>query len=63
LAQDRVSVVISTASPAKFPEVVQEATGSEPVHPSLEVLKSKPLETHPLDATDVAVKAFLRATL
>lgn len=63
MAQDRVSVVMSTASPAKFPEVVQEATGSEPVHPSLEVLKSKPLETHPLDATDVAVKAFLRATL
>jgi threonine synthase len=43
--------------------VVQEATGSEPVHPSLEALKSKPLKTHPLEATDVAVKAFLRATL
>ncbi len=63
MAQDRVSVVMSTASPAKFPEVVQVATGSEPVHPSLEALKSKPLETHPLEATDLAVKAFLRATL
>jgi threonine synthase len=63
MAADRVSVVMSTASPAKFPEVVQEATGSEPVHPSLEALKSSPLQTHPLEATDAAVKAFLRATL
>jgi threonine synthase len=63
MAEDRVSVVMSTASPAKFPEVVQEATGTEPVHPSLETLKSLPLETHPLEATDAAVKAFLRATL
>lgn len=61
MAQDRVSVVLSTASPAKFPEVVQRATGSEPTHPTLEALKSKPLHTHPLEATAEAVKAFLRA--
>ena len=60
MAQDRVSVVLSTASPAKFPEVVQAATGSEPTHPSLEALKSKPLQTYPLEATAEAVKAFLR---
>lgn len=63
MAQDRVSVVLSTASPAKFPEVVQAATGTEPTHPTLEALKSKPLQTHPQEATDVAVKAFLRAHL
>jgi len=63
MAPDRVSVVLSTASPAKFPEVVQEATGTEPTHPSLEALKSKPLQTHPQDATDTAIKAFLRAHL
>ena len=61
MAQDRVSVVLSTASPAKFPEVVQRATGTEPTHPTLEALKSKPLHTHPLEATADAVKAFLRA--
>jgi len=61
MAQDRVSVVLSTASPAKFPEVVQRATGSEPTHPTLEALKSKPLHTHSLEATAEAVKAFLRA--
>ncbi len=63
MATDRVSVVLSTASPAKFPEVVAAATGSEPVHPSLEALKTKPLETHPLQATDTAVKEFIRHIL
>lgn len=61
MAPNRVSVVLSTASPAKFPEVVQRATGSEPTHPTLEALKSKPLHTYPLEATAAAVKSFLRA--
>ena len=63
MAKDCVSVVLSTASPAKFPEVVKQATGSEPLHPSLETLKEKPLETHPLEATAQAVKAFIREKL
>ena len=61
MAQDRVSVVLATASPAKFPEVVAEATGTEPTHPTLEALKSKSLQTHPLPATAEAVKAFISA--
>ena len=61
MAPDRVSVVLSTASPAKFPEVVQQATGAEPTHPTLEALKSRPLQTHPLKAEEEAVKAFIRA--
>lgn len=61
MAQDRVSVVLATASPAKFPEVVQRATGTEPTHPTLEALKSLPLVTHPLPATAEAVKAFIAA--
>ncbi len=59
MAQDRVSVVLATASPAKFPEVVQRATGSEPTHPSLEVLKSKTLQTWPLNAEVAEVKSFI----
>jgi len=39
MAQDRVSAALSTASPAKFPEVVQRATGNEPTHPTLEALE------------------------
>ena len=61
MAKDCVSVVLATASPAKFPEVVKRATGSEPTHSTLEALKSLPLVTHPLPATVEAVKAFITA--
>jgi threonine synthase len=61
LAPDVVSVILSTASPAKFPEVVTQATGHEPTHPTLDALKSLPLVTHPLPATDEAVKTFIAA--
>jgi threonine synthase len=60
MAQDRVSIVLSTASPAKFPDVVQQATGSEPTHPTLEALKAKEMQRWPMDATTDAVKAFIR---
>ena len=61
MAQDRVSVVLATASPAKFPEVVARATGTEPTHATLEALKEKPLVRHPLPAGVEAVKAFVEA--
>lgn len=60
MAQDRVSVVLSTASPAKFPDVVKQATGNEPTHPTLEALKEKPLKTWPLNADVSEVKAFIQ---
>ncbi len=59
MAPDLVSVVLSTAHPAKFPDVVAEATGTEPTHPTLEALKALPLQTYPLPATLEAVKAFI----
>src|SRR5687767_3766725 len=40
LSRDRVNVVLSTASPAKFPDTIRAAIGIEPMHPSLEALKS-----------------------
>jgi threonine synthase len=61
LADDAISVVLATAHPAKFPEVVQQATGIEPTHPALEALKLLPLQTYPLPATVEAVKAFIAA--
>lgn len=60
MAQDRVSVVLATASPAKFPDVVQQATGTDPTHPTLEALKSKPLKTWPMAADVAAVQDFIR---
>jgi threonine synthase len=61
LAGDRVSVILATASPAKFPETVAAATGVEPRHPFLEELRDRPLCRWPVTAEAGAVKAFLRA--
>jgi threonine synthase len=61
MATDRTSVVLATASPAKFPEVVTQSTGQEPLHPTLEVLKALPLVTNALPADVEALKAFITA--
>ena len=61
MAADRASVVLATASPAKFPDVVARATGTEPTHPALEALKSLPVQTWPLPANVGAVKEFIRS--
>ncbi len=55
------SIVLSTAHPAKFPDVVKEAIGIEPTHPTLEALKDKPLERYPQPADVEVIKAFLLA--
>ncbi|HWL16238.1 MAG TPA: threonine synthase [Opitutus sp.] len=56
---ERVNVVLSTASPAKFPETIRSAIGLEPTHPSLEVLKSREIVKHRLPATAEAIRAFV----
>ena len=60
LAEGRASVVLATASPAKFPEVVVAACGEEPRDATLEALKGRRLERWPVAAEAEAVKAFLR---
>jgi threonine synthase len=59
MAEDRVSIMLATAHPAKFPDVVKQATGTEPTHPTLEALKSLPLQTWPQPANSEAVKGFI----
>jgi len=59
LRTDRVSVVLATASPAKFPEAIRAATGLEPTHPALDALKSRPVVKHALRADAAAIKAFI----
>lgn len=59
LAPDRVSVVLATASPAKFPDTIRDAIGIEPVHPSLEALKSRPVVKHRLPASVPAIRAYI----
>lgn len=57
----RVSVVLATAHPAKFPAAIRAATGQEPVHPALEALKARPVVKHRLPADAAAIKAFIAA--
>ncbi|MEI6861499.1 MAG: threonine synthase [Verrucomicrobiota bacterium] len=61
LASGRPSVVLATASPAKFPDTIKFAIGIEPTHPSLEALKAKPLVKHKLPATPAAIRTFIEA--
>ena len=61
LDPDRVSVVLATAHPAKFPEAIRAAINEAPVHPALELLKSRPVMKHLLPANEIAIKAFIEA--
>jgi threonine synthase len=61
LAQDRPSLVLATASPAKFPDTIHAAIGVEPKDPSLEALKQRPIKRHLLPADAGAIRAFLDA--
>jgi len=58
---DRLSVVLATASPAKFPETIRAAIGIEPTDPSLEALKARPVVKHRLPADPAAIRAFIAA--
>ncbi len=59
LDPDRVSVVLATAHPAKFPDAIRAAVGLESTHPALEALKSLPVVKHRLPAEAGAIKAFI----
>jgi threonine synthase len=59
LSKERPSILLATASPAKFPDTIVSAIGIEPTHPSLEVLKAKPLVKHKLPADAAAIRAYL----
>ena len=59
LATDRHSVVLATAHPAKFPDVILKATGRESRHPALEALKSLPVVKHHLPADPAAIRDYI----
>jgi threonine synthase len=58
---DRVNVVLSTASPAKFPDTIRTAIGVEPTHASLEALKTRPIVKHRLKADAATIRSFIDA--
>jgi threonine synthase len=59
LAQDRPSVVLATASPAKFPDTIVSAIGIEPKDPSLEALKSRPVQKNLLRTDATSIRGFI----
>ncbi|MBA4138697.1 MAG: threonine synthase [Opitutus sp.] len=59
LSPARFSVVLSTAHPAKFPEAMRAATGTESTHPALEELKARPVVKHRLPAELGALRKFI----
>ncbi|MDQ8204460.1 threonine synthase [Pelagicoccus sp. SDUM812003] len=54
------AIVLSTAHPAKFPDVVEACTGISPTHASLEALKAKDVQKYSVEPTEQAIKAFIR---
>ncbi|MGB0370042.1 MAG: threonine synthase [Opitutales bacterium] len=63
LNAEKVSIVLSTAHPAKFPEVVEQGTGSEPLADSLEALKAKDIINHKVAPEAEAIRSFIRDSL
>jgi threonine synthase len=61
LDASRPSVVLATASPAKFPETIRAAIGIEPKDPSLEALKSRPIVKDKIVADAAALRAFIES--
>ncbi|MSU46097.1 MAG: threonine synthase [Lacunisphaera sp.] len=59
LSPARISVVLATANPAKFPDAIRAAIGGAPTHPTLEALKSRTIVKHRLPADAGAIKAFI----
>lgn len=60
LPTGRPAVVLSTASPAKFPEVMTQALGREVLHPRLEALKNLPQVKYSCQATTAGIQEFIR---
>ncbi len=56
----RTSVVLATASPAKFPDTIRDAIGIEPKHETLEALKARPLVKYPIRGTRDEIMRFIR---
>ena len=54
-----VNVVVSTAHPAKFPELIMRTVGVTPKSDSLEVLKAKPIVRLTAPANSAAVRKII----
>lgn len=53
-------IILSTAHPAKFPDVINEAIGQDVTHSSLENLMDREIVKYIVEPTPEAIKAFMR---
>lgn len=60
-ATDVPQIVLATASPAKFPETVEQAVGVFPTHPTLEKLLERTGQRFEIAADPSAIKGFVEA--
>ena len=59
LPETGTRIILATAHPAKFPDVVDEATGVHPVSPVLEQLKQRVPDCHELEPDAGTIKKFI----
>ncbi len=59
IVPDKTNIVLATAHPAKFPDVIKKAIGETPRDDSLEALKKKTQKRYPVEANAGAVRDFL----
>ena len=52
-------VILSTAHPAKFPDIVEEALGQTSTHPELDALKTRDIIKFPLSPEANSIKEFI----
>lgn len=55
----KTHIVLATAHPAKFPDIIKKAIGETPTEDSLVALKKKKKVTYSVDATAAAVREFV----
>lgn len=55
----KTHIVLATAHPAKFPDVMKKALGVAPTEDSLEALKKKKAVSYEVEATPAAVRKFI----
>ena len=59
LPREGTRIVLGTAHPAKFPDVIEGATGVHPTAPALEALKKRSPRSHNLDPDPKAIETFI----
>jgi threonine synthase len=55
----KANIILATAHPAKFPDVIKKAIGETPLHPTLEALKEKKPVIYPVAANALAIRRFV----